>query len=281
MILEMPSMNLNTRILIVDDDEGIRSLIGDFLGKHGYDTVTAADPFEMRRLLCDERFDLIVLDVMMPREDGLTALRHMGPEAPPVIMLSAVGSDVDRIVGLEMGADDYLAKPCNPRELLARIRTVLRRRAVSNPVLDATGPALSAIPTSATASSQAHGLPVKQPGSLPEVDSGDCLHFAGWRMDLGLRLLFDPASALISLSDGEFRLLRAFAQHPRRVLTRDQLLDWSRGEDSDHYDRAIDVQLSRLRRKLSEGKGGSDIIRTVRNEGYLFVPAVTDGRAAI
>jgi two-component system OmpR family response regulator len=251
MILESHAMDLQTRILIVDDDEGIRSLIGEFLAKHGYETATAADPLEMRALLGAESFDLIVLDVMMPREDGLTALRALGADAPPVIMLSAVGSDVDRIVGLEMGADDYLAKPCNPRELLARIRTVLRRRAVAPPA-----PGQAAPPRAA------------------EIDSGDCLHFAGWRMDLGLRLLFDPTNAVISLSDGEFRLLRAFAQHPRRVLTRDQLLDWSRGEDSDHYDRAIDVQLSRLRRKLTEGQGGSDIIRTVRNEGYLFVPAV-------
>ncbi|AOR77394.1 response regulator [Novosphingobium resinovorum] len=254
-------MDLHTRILIVDDDEGIRSLIGDFLAKHGYDTTTAADPLEMRKLLAAKSFDLIVLDVMMPREDGLTALRQMGPDAPPVIMLSAVGSDVDRIVGLEMGADDYLAKPCNPRELLARIRTVLRRQAAAAP---SAGPAEAA----------------PAPARAVEVDSGDCLHFSGWRMDLGLRLLFDPTNALISLSDGEFRLLRAFAEHPRRVLTRDQLLDWSRGEDSDHYDRAIDVQLSRLRRKLSDGEGGSDIIRTVRNEGYLFVPAVMDDRPA-
>lgn len=253
MILEHRAMDLQTRILIVDDDEGIRSLIGEFLAKHGYETATAADPLEMRAMLTGESFDLIVLDVMMPREDGLTALRQMGADAPPVIMLSAVGSDVDRIVGLEMGADDYLAKPCNPRELLARIRTVLRRRAVAPPAAGE-APRLAAVDSG--------------------IDSGDCLHFAGWRMDLGLRLLFDPTSALISLSDGEFRLLRAFAEHPRRVLTRDQLLDWSRGEDSDHYDRAIDVQLSRLRRKLSEGQGGSDIIRTVRNEGYLFVPAV-------
>nr|KIS29797.1 transcriptional regulator [Novosphingobium sp. P6W] len=253
-MLEPRIMDLQTRILIVDDDEGIRSLIGEFLAKHGYETATAADPLEMRAMLAAESFDLIVLDVMMPREDGLTALRALGPDAPPVIMLSAVGSDVDRIVGLEMGADDYLAKPCNPRELLARIRTVLRRRAVAPPAVGAETPRPRAA----------------------EIDSGDCLNFAGWRMDLGLRLLFDPTNAVISLSDGEFRLLRAFAQHPRRVLTRDQLLDWSRGEDSDHYDRAIDVQLSRLRRKLSEGEGGSDIIRTVRNEGYLFVPSVVN-----
>ncbi|WP_395330793.1 response regulator [Novosphingobium sp. BL-8H] len=251
-------MDLQTRILIVDDDEGIRSLIGEFLGKHGYATETAADPDAMRALLAQQRFDLIVLDVMMPREDGLTALRQLGPDAPPVIMLSAVGSDVDRIVGLEMGADDYLAKPCNPRELLARIRTVLRRRAAVTAIPGASVPA----------------LPAEQPLPEGDVQSGEVLRFAGWRMDLGLRLLFDPQNRLISLSDGEFRLLRAFAEHPRRVLTRDQLLDWSRGEDSELYDRAIDVQLSRLRRKLSDGDGGGDIIRTVRNEGYLFVPSV-------
>ncbi|WP_236549327.1 response regulator [Novosphingobium sp. TCA1] len=257
MILERATMDLETRILIVDDDEGIRSLIGEFLGKHGYATETAADPAAMREHLARGRFDLIVLDVMMPREDGLTALRALGPDAPPVIMLSAVCSDVDRIVGLEMGADDYLAKPCNPRELLARIRTVLRRRAGTGGPVERV---ISAAP---------------EPRPVNDVHSGECLYFSGWRMDLGLRLLFDPANRLISLSDGEFRLLRAFAEHPRRVLTRDQLLDWSRGEDSDHYDRAIDVQLSRLRRKLAEGEGGGDIIRTVRNEGYLFVPSVS------
>lgn len=253
-------MDLQTRILIVDDDEGIRSLISDFLVKHGYATAVAADPLEMRTMIGREHFDLIVLDVMMPREDGLTALRQLGADAPPVIMLSAVGSDVDRIVGLEMGADDYLAKPCNPRELLARIRTVLRRRAT---------------PTAVNGDAPKSADSVQQ-----ELDSGNALHFVGWRMDIGLRLLFDPANQLITLSDGEFRLLRAFAEHPRRVLTRDQLLDWSRGEDSEHYDRAIDVQLSRLRRKLADGEGGQDIIRTVRNEGYLFVPAVTATQSA-
>ncbi|TCM17823.1 two-component system OmpR family response regulator [Novosphingobium sp. PhB165] len=257
-------MDLQTRILIVDDDEGIRSLIGEFLGKHGYATETAADPDAMRTLLAQRHFDLIVLDVMMPREDGLTALRQLGPDAPPVIMLSAVGSDVDRIVGLEMGADDYLAKPCNPRELLARIRTVLRRRAYGAPAAGI----VEAITLPGVAAND------ERPPLDGDVQSSEVLRFAGWRMDLGLRLLFDPQNRLISLSDGEFRLLRAFAQHPRRVLTRDQLLDWSRGEDSELYDRAIDVQLSRLRRKLSDGEGGGDIIRTVRNEGYLFVPSV-------
>jgi two-component system OmpR family response regulator len=256
-------MDLVTRILIVDDDQGIRSLISEFLEKHGFQTKTAADVAEMRILLEGERFDLIVLDLMMPKEDGLTALRRLGPGAPPVIMLSAVGSDIDRIVGLEMGADDYLAKPCNPRELLARIRTVLRRHAPQEAANGNEPP----LPAEAHADSSA------------AADSGNSLIFAGWRMDLDLRLLFAPGNRLITLSDGEFRLLRAFAEHPRRVLTRDQLLDWSRGEESDHYDRAIDVQLSRLRRKLAEAANtaNQDIIRTVRNEGYLFVPQVARG----
>lgn len=246
-------MNLDTSILIVDDDDGIRGLISDFLQKHGYRTATAADPFGMRAMLAQDHYDLIVLDVMMPREDGLTALRQLAPDAPPVIMLSAVGSDIDRIVGLEMGADDYLAKPCNPRELLARIRTVLRRRrGADGLVSDKT-----------------------EPGAAANDSNAPVFHFAGWRLDTGVRLLIDPVGQTIALTDGEFRLMRAFAEHPRRVLTRDQLLDWSRGEDSEQFDRAVDVQLSRLRRKLAMGEGGQDIIRTIRNEGYLFQPVVT------
>jgi two-component system, OmpR family, response regulator len=248
-------MNLDTSILIVDDDDGIRGLISDFLQKHGYRTGTAADPYVMRAMLAQDHYDLIVLDVMMPREDGLTALRQLGPDAPPVIMLSAVGSDIDRIVGLEMGADDYLAKPCNPRELLARIRTVLRRR---------------------RGGEGSPGESGAQGGEVPANDTdAPVLHFAGWRLETGVRLLIDPVGQTIALTDGEFRLMRAFAEHPRRVLTRDQLLDWSRGEDSEQFDRAIDVQLSRLRRKLAMGEGGQEIIRTIRNEGYLFQPVVT------
>ncbi|MHA3793015.1 response regulator [Sphingomonas sp. YL-JM2C] len=237
-------MDLETRILIVDDDPGIRTLMSSFLDKHGYRTDTAGDPVEMRELLARRRYDLIVLDVMMPREDGLSALRELQrQDGPPVIMLSAVGTDVDRIVGLELGAEDYLAKPCNPRELLARIRTVLRRR--------------RAEPADRAAMSRADGD----------------YRFAGWRMNVNVRTLNDPGGNLVLLSDGEFRLLRAFVEHPRRVLTRDQLLDFARGEESEHYDRAIDVQVSRLRRKLG-GQGGQDLIRTVRNEGYMFAPVV-------
>ena len=241
-------MDLATRILIVDDDPGLRSLISSFLDKHGFHADTAGDPVEMRRMLDQNRYDVIVLDVMMPGEDGLSALRRLQKDdGPPVIMLSAVGTDIDRIVGLEMGAEDYLSKPCNPRELLARIRTVLRRN------------------TKTSSSEKA-----ANENALTGV-----LRFAGWRFDAPARTLHDPAGKLITLSDGEYRLLRAFVDHPRRVLTRDQLLDFARGQESEFYDRAIDVQISRLRRKLSESADGAELIRTIRSEGYMFVPAVT------
>jgi two-component system OmpR family response regulator len=245
----LPTMDMVTNILIVDDDAGIRGLVSSFLDKHGFRNDTAASTTEMRDKLEKNHYDLIVLDVMMPSEDGLSALRKLqAGKSPPVIMLSAVGTDIDRIVGLEMGADDYLAKPCNPRELLARIRTVLRRRS---------------------------GDRDQDPDEKRVPETGDCLLFADWRLDLMGRVLKDPQGRVVTLSDGEFRLLRAFAQHPRRVLTRDQLLDYARGTDSEHYDRAIDVQISRLRRKLATGEKNQDLIRTVRSEGYMFVPPVT------
>ena len=243
-------MDLATQILIVDDDAGIRSLVSSFLEKHGFKTDTAGDPAEMRTKLTDTRYDLIVLDVMMPGEDGLSALRKMqANDSPPVIMLSAVGTDIDRVVGLEMGADDYLAKPCNPRELLARIRTVLRRRA-----------------------RDARSQP-RDDAADPSPDTRN-FSFAGWQIDMVARTLRDPAQRSVALSDGEFRLLRALVEHPRRVLTRDQLMDYASGAESDNYDRAIDVQMSRLRRKLAASGEKSELIRTVRSEGYMFVPAV-------
>jgi two-component system OmpR family response regulator len=246
----LPAMDLATHVLIVDDDAGIRRLVSAFLQRHGFRTDTACDSEEMRTKLGGGRYDLIVLDVMMPGEDGLSALRKLQKnDGPPVIMLSAVGTDIDRIVGLEMGADDYMAKPCNPRELLARIRTVLRRRERGQ--VTAVNGAETGVPSPA--------------GSLG---------FAGWRIDLIAHVLRDPEDKVINLSDGEFRLLRAFVEHPRRVLTRDQLLDYARGSDTEHYDRAVDVQISRLRRKLSAGPDKLELVRTVRNEGYMFVPAV-------
>jgi two-component system OmpR family response regulator len=237
--LQMPN------ILLVDDDPGIRDVVSDFLVRHGYDVTTAEDGQAMDRALQTSKrpFDLMVLDLMMPGEHGLEIARRLaGPGGPAIIMLSAMGEDSDRIVGLEVGADDYLAKPCNPRELLARIRAVLRRR--QEPVMEAAG--------------------------------GVIAEFAGWQLDLVRRELTSPDGVLITLSDGEFSLLRVFVEHPQLVLTRDQLLDQARGRENDAYDRAIDVQISRLRRKLDGAtRAHEELIRTVRNEGYMFTPKVT------
>ena len=225
-------------ILIVDDDTGLRDLVGAFLRDHGFTVREAADVPAMRAALARGRPDLVVLDLMMPGEDGLAALRTM-PQAnrPPVIMLSAMGSDTDRIVGLEMGADDYLPKPCNPRELLARIRAVLRRGG-------------------------------------PGIRPGEVLAFAGWQLDTGARELLDPAGRPVLLTSTELRLLETLARSGRRVLTRDELAQRLKGEDYEEFDRAIDIAVSRLRRKLAEA-GGEGLIRTVRGEGYGLDPEVT------
>ncbi|WP_267389771.1 response regulator [Sphingomonas sp. GC_Shp_3] len=239
--------------MIVDDDDGIRKLLADFLAQHGYAAATAASAADMRETLARDPVDLIVLDLMMPGEDGITALRSLqGPDAPLVIMLSAFGTDVDRIAGLEIGAEDFVQKPCNPRELLARIRAVLRRRdrvrAVTEPV--------SAI-------------------SAAAVLQRKIFRFAGWSLDATTRVLFDPSDAIVNLSDGEFRMLLAFVERPQRVLTRDQLLDYALGSDKEHFDRAVDVLISRLRRKMAGRVGSLELIRTVRSEGYSFASAVT------
>src|SRR4051812_11916531 len=231
------------RILMVDDDPGIRDVVSDFLTRHGYVVETAADSQAMEKVLAREPVDLVVLDVMLPGEDGLAICRRLSkPEGPAIIMLSAMGEDTDRIVGLEIGADDYLPKPCNPRELLARVRAVLRRR--------------------------------QEPKAVEEHHGGG-LEFAGWRLDLVRRELKTPQGVVINLSSGEFSLLRALVERPQRVLTRDQLLDFARGPETEAYDRAIDVQISRLRKKLDDGAGGQELIRTIRNEGYMFSAKVT------
>ena len=224
------------RILVVDDDDGIRRVIRDYLEEHGYEVETAASAKELDAHLARARPDLIVLDVMMPGEDGLAVCRRLSSEpGPAIIMLSALGEDADRIIGLELGADDYLPKPCNPRELLARVRAVLRRR----------------------------GETSGRPGV-------EC-QFAGWRLDLVRRELHAPSGVVVNLTSGEFMLIRALLERPMRILTRDELLDVARGPDAEAFDRAIDVQVSRLRRKLEDGVPGQGaLIRTIRNEGYLF-----------
>lgn len=233
-------MDLQSLLLVVDDDPDLRKLISGFLTEHGYRVETAEDVVQMRRILEERRPDLVILDVMMPGEDGLSAARRLAAErGPALIMLSALGTDTDRIIGLEIGADDYLAKPCNPRELLARVRAVLRRRQ-----------------------------------QAADASNGHLYEFAGWHLDAVRRDLRDPNGTFITLSDGEFSLLRTFVEHPQRVLSRDQLLDHARGRDAEVFDRAIDSQISRLRRKINE-RTRSELIRTVRNEGYMLLPAVT------
>ena len=229
------------RILMVDDDPGIRDVVSDFLGKHGYKVETAGDALEMAQALERGPVDLIVLDVMLPGLDGIEVLRQVRTFSDAyVILLTARADEVDRIIGLSVGADDYLATPCNPRELLARVRAVLRR--------------------------------AEQRSAGAGVDAG--YEFAGWRLDLVRRELRSPQGVVVNLSSGEFSLLRAFVERPQRVLTRDQLLEFARGPDSDAFDRAIDVQISRLRRKLDDGGAGQDLIRTIRNEGYMFTAKV-------
>lgn len=237
---ENPDMSNPSRILIVDDDPGIRTLMAEFLTQHSYIVVTAADAKAMDCEIARGQFDLVVLDVMMPGEDGLSACRRLAAAGgPPVIMLSVTGQDIDRIIGLELGADDYIAKPCNPRELLARIRAVLRR----------------------------------QHGANEGADIGTSFEFGGWQLNVIRRDLTSPGGTVVNLSDGEFRLLKAFAERPQRILTRDHLLELLKGPDTESMDRAIDVQVSRLRRKLGI-EGGEELIRTIRHEGYVLVAKV-------
>ena len=237
-------MEPSSTILIVDDDREIRSLLADYLESNGYRTLGAADGAAMWRVLDEARPDLVVLDLNLPGDDGLTLCRKLRAQSTlPVIMLTARGEPVDRILGLEMGADDYLAKPFEPRELLARIRSVLRR---------------------------SHAMPSNAPS-----DTVRRLRFSGWTLDLEARHLLNPDGLAIMLSGAEFRLLRVFLEHPNRVLNRDQLLNLTQGRDADPFDRSIDIQISRLRQKLGEDARLPQIIKTVRNGGYVLAGQVS------
>ena len=231
-------------ILIVDDDAQIRQLAGKFLREHGYRVTAARDGREMRLVLGSADIDLVILDVMLPGGNGLDLCKEIrSRSALPIIMLTARGSETDRIVGLEIGADDYLAKPFNPRELLARINAVLRRSRA-------------------------------QP-EAPDTRSGHCLLFDGWMLDTRRRELTDPNGVVVDLSTGEYDLLLTFLEAPQRVLTRDQLMDAAKHRMATGFDRAIDIQVSRLRRKIDTNEEGQARIKTIRGTGYLFVPAVT------
>jgi two-component system OmpR family response regulator len=229
-------MENNGRILIVDDDPEIRDLLAQFLTQHGYRVTTAEGGVAMDAELARQSADLVVLDLMLPGEDGLSICRRLRANSSiSIIMLTAVSEETDRIVGLEMGADDYLVKPFNPRELLARIKAVLRRTA---------------------------GAENSSPMSV--------LAFEGWQLDLGRRELKRDDGTLIPLSTGEFDLLVVLAQHAQQVMSRDELLDRTRGRESGPFDRSIDVQLSRLRRKIEVDSRAPEIIKTIRSGGYMF-----------
>lgn len=236
-------MSNQDHILVVDDDREIRTLLGDYLQKNGYRTTAVADGKAMWNALNGARVDLVILDVMMPGDDGFVLCRNLRARGDvPVIMLTAKGEDTDRIVGLELGADDYLAKPFNPRELLARIKSVLRRhRAI--------------------------------PGNL-QAEPTRALRFAGWTLDLTARNLISPHNVVVALSGAEYRLLRVLLSYPNRVLSRDQLMDLTVGREADPLDRSVDVQVSRLRQRLGDDAREPVIIKTVRGEGYVLAAQV-------
>ncbi|MGE6388062.1 response regulator [Pseudomonas sp. NPDC078416] len=233
-------------ILIVDDDREIRELVGNYLKKNGLRTTVVADGRQMRSFLESTPVDLIVLDIMMPGDDGLQLCRELRTgkhKTTPVLMLTARSDETDRIIGLEMGADDYLVKPFAARELLARINAVLRRTRMLPP-------------------------------NLIVTEAGRLLAFGKWKLDTTARHLLDAQGTVVTLSGAEYRLLRTFLDHPQRVLSRDQLLNLTQGRDADLFDRSIDLLVSRLRQRLADDARDPAYIKTVRNEGYVFTYAV-------
>jgi two-component system OmpR family response regulator len=232
-----PSVLPARHILVVDDDSQLREQVVGYLHEHGYQLHGAGDAAAMELVLAAEPIDLVILDVMLPGEDGLSICRRLTESGgPAIVMVSAMGEEVDRILGLELGADDYLPKPCSPRELLARVRAVFRR-------LD------------------------EVRGGAPK--KGKTYQFQGFVVDTVRRQLRAPNGTTILLTAGEFSLLSVFLENPQRILSRDQLLEQARGSQTDVFDRAVDVQISRLRRKLHASTEG-EIIRTYRGAGYLF-----------
>jgi two-component system OmpR family response regulator len=234
-------------ILVVDDDREIREMVAKHLQKNGLLASTANNGREMRAALEANAIDLIVLDIMMPGDDGLVLcrqLRESKHKSIPVVMLTARDDETDRIIGLEMGADDYVIKPFSARELLARIKAVIRRTRMLPPNLQIT-------------------------------EASRLVSFGKWRLDTTARHLLDPNDTVVSLSGAEFRLLRVFLDHPQRVLSRDQLLNLTQGRDAEHFDRSIDLLVSRLRQRLQDAAREQAYIKTVRSEGYVFTVPVT------
>ena len=236
-----------TRLLLVDDEAALREPLAEYLSRQGFSVTEAASAAQARSLLKDELPDLVLLDIMMPGEDGLSLCRHLAEaHAIPTILLTAKGEPTDRIVGLEIGADDYVVKPFEPRELVARIRSVLRRSAKSaSPVAD-----------------------------------DELFEFEGWQLDPLKRRLSDPEGVMVSISSAEFRLLLAFLEHPRQVLDRDRLLDMVQGREAHLFDRAVDNQVSRLRRKIEADNRNPVLIQTVWGGGYMLAADVQRVRPA-
>jgi len=231
---------MSQRILVVDDDTELRALLTSYLGDQGYAVSAVEDGPAMRNTLAQSEFDLVILDLMLPGEDGLQLCRELRTRSRlPILMLTARGDELDRIIGLEMGADDYLPKPFHPRELLARIRSILRR--------------------------------VQDLGAEPPARA---LRFSGWTLDLGLRHLVGADGVAVPLSTGEFRLLQALVENANRVMSRDRLMDVLSGREAGPFDRSVDVMVSRLRRRLGDGGREPEIIKTVRNEGYVLAAKV-------
>ena len=235
-----------TRILVVDDDPDLRSMLRDYLSANGYAVELAANGDAMRASLAHAMPQAIILDLMLPAEDGLTLARELRRHSDvPILMLSARGDEIDRVVGLEVGADDYLPKPFSPRELLARLRALLRR-------------------AQAAASAPSPLFPTEPAATM--------LRFGPYALDTAaMRLLRDGQD--VGLSVAEFTLLHVMAQHPNRVLSRDQLIDWLKGYERDAFDRSIDVRVTRLRRKIEPDPAHPVYVRTIRGQGYLFNPA--------
>lgn len=236
---------MTPRLLVVDDDPDVLGFLERYLTGQGFGVTTAADGDAALVLIEGKKFDLVLLDLMMPGRDGLDVARHIRTIArTPIIMVTARSDEVDRIIGLELGADDYLGKPFNPRELAARIRSVLRRSGAPPEEADAT------------------------------TTPGATLAFAGWRLDTARRQLLSPTDAEVELTVGEYNLLLAFANHPQQVLSREKLLDCIHDYDTYSFDRSVDVRILRLRRKIETNPQQPEMIRTVRGAGYLFVPKV-------
>ncbi|MDY0924124.1 response regulator [Leclercia sp. CFBP8987] len=235
-------METTDHILVVDDDRDIRELVVDYLVKSGYRATGAANGKEMRAVLDKQAVDLVVLDIMMPGDDGLTLCRQLRSgqhKDLPILMLTARHDDMDRILGLEMGADDYVVKPFVARELLARIKAILRRHRTLPPNLQVT-------------------------------EAGRIIAFGDWQLDTSARHLLDASGTIVALSGAEYRLLRVFVDHPQRVLTRDQLLNFTQGRDAELFERSIDLLVSRVRQRLNEDVRSPRYIKTVRSEGYVF-----------